>query len=103
MRSVHFRVSDEMYILIQRGSEDVGASVAHFCREAAIARAVLWEARRGYDWTDHEIWDTIMRQIEGIERHDTKLRAEAARSRRLGEQGRATDTQHGLQTPPPAE
>ena len=44
MRSVHFRVSDAMYILIQRGSEDVGASVAHFCREAAIARAVLWEA-----------------------------------------------------------
>jgi hypothetical protein len=44
MRSIHFRVSDGMYILIQQGSEDVGASVAHFCREAAIARAVLWEA-----------------------------------------------------------
>jgi hypothetical protein len=58
MRSVHFRVSDGMYILIQQGSEDVGASVAHFCREAAIARAVLWEARRGFDWTDPEIWTT---------------------------------------------
>jgi uncharacterized protein (DUF1778 family) len=40
MRSVHFRVSDDMYLLIQHGSEDAGASVAHFCREAAIARAV---------------------------------------------------------------
>ena len=28
MRSIHFRVSDGMYILIQQGSEDVGASVA---------------------------------------------------------------------------
>jgi uncharacterized protein (DUF1778 family) len=85
MRSVHFRVSDGMYILIQQGSEDVGASVAHFCREAAIARAVLWEARRGFDWTDPEIWSQVMAQIEKIEDHDSKLRAEQARQRRLGE------------------
>jgi hypothetical protein len=83
MRSIHFRVSDEMYILIQRGSEDVGASVAHLCREAAIARAVLWEARRGYNWTDPEVWDQIMDQIRQIETHDTRLRAELARQRRL--------------------
>ena len=82
MRSIHFRVSDGMYILIQQGAEDVGASVAHFCREASIARAVLWEARRGYDWTDPEVWDGVMRQIEAIEQHDTKLRAESARRRR---------------------
>ena len=73
-----------MYILIQQGSEDVGASVAAFCREASIARAVLWEARRGNAWTNSEIWDQIMRQIELIEQHDTKLRAESARRRRLG-------------------
>ena len=60
-----------MYILIQHGSEDVGASVAHFCREAAIARAVLWEARRGYNWTDSEIWDEIMEQLKQIQEHDT--------------------------------
>ena len=84
MRSVHFRVSDEMYILIQRGAEDVGASVAHFAREAAIARAVLWEARSGHQWTDPEVWDQIMSQIALIEQHDTKLRAESARQRRLG-------------------
>jgi uncharacterized protein (DUF1778 family) len=84
MRSIHFRVSDEMYILIQQGAEEVGASVAHFAREAAIARAVLWEARRGKEWTNSEIWDHIMRQIERMEEHDAKLRAEAARERRLG-------------------
>ena len=84
MRSVHFRVSDAMYILIQRGSEDVGASVAHFCREAAIARAVLWEARRGFDWTQPEVWDQVMEQLAGVEEHDTKLRAELARRRRTG-------------------
>jgi uncharacterized protein (DUF1778 family) len=84
MRSIHFRVSDEMYILIQQGAEEVGASVAHFVREAAIARAVLWEARRGKEWTNSEIWDHIMRQIERMEEHDAKLRAEAARLRRLG-------------------
>jgi uncharacterized protein (DUF1778 family) len=82
MRSVHFRVSDAMYILIQRGSEDVGASVAHFCREAAIARAVLWEARRGFDWTEPEVWEQIMKQLREVEEHDTRLRAELARRRR---------------------
>ena len=30
MRSIHCRVSYGMYILIQQGAEDVGASVAHF-------------------------------------------------------------------------
>ena len=72
-----------MYILIQQGSEDVGASVAQFCREAAIARAVLWEARRGFNWTDPEIWGQIMEQIERVEAHDTKLRATLARRRRV--------------------
>ena len=84
MRSVHFRVSDDMYILIQQGAEDAGASVAHFCREAAIARGVLHEARRGHAWTDSEIWDQIMRQVKRMEEHDIKLRAESARRRRLG-------------------
>jgi uncharacterized protein (DUF1778 family) len=83
VRSIHFRVSDGMYVLIQQGSEDVGASVAHFCREAAIARAVLWEARRGFSWTDPAVWDRIMEQIREVEDHDTKLRAELARQRRL--------------------
>jgi len=76
-----------MYILIQRGSEDVGASVAHFCREAAIARAVLWEARRGFDWTEPEVWDQIMEQLRAVEEHDTKLRAELARRRRTANEG----------------
>ena len=84
MRSIHFRVSDEMYILIQRGSEDVGASVAHFSREAAIARAVLWEARRGFNWTDPEVWGQIMERLREIESHDTLLRAKLAKDRRLG-------------------
>jgi uncharacterized protein (DUF1778 family) len=84
MRSIHFRVSDEMYILIQRGSEDVGASVAHFCREAAIARAVLWEGRRGFTWTNPEIWGQIMEQLREVEAHDARLRAKLARERRLG-------------------
>jgi uncharacterized protein (DUF1778 family) len=82
MRSIHFRVSDDMYILVQKGAEDVGASVAHFCREAAIARAVIWEARRGYDWTDHEIWAQVMQQVQQIEEHDTRLRGDVARERR---------------------
>jgi uncharacterized protein (DUF1778 family) len=104
MRSVHFRVSDGMYVLIQQGAEDVGASVANFCREAAIARAVLWEARRGHDWTDREIWEPIMRQVERIERHDTKLRAEAARRRRLEappRRGRPTPGRPRIRAPHP--
>jgi hypothetical protein len=72
-----------MYILIQQGAEDVGASVAQFCREAAIARAVLWEARRGFDWTDPEVWEPVMERIRQLEEHDTGLRAELARRRRV--------------------
>jgi hypothetical protein len=75
-------VSDEMYILIQRGSEAVGASVAHFCREAAIARAVLWEARTGTKWTDPEVWDDIMAAIHAIDEHDIKHGARVAREAR---------------------
>ena len=84
MRSVHFRVSDAMYILIQQGAEDTGGSVANFCRESAIARAVLWEARRGFNWTDPEVWGQIMEQIEQVEQQDAALRATLARRRRLG-------------------
>ena len=83
MRSIHFRVSDDMYVKIQQGSEDVGASVAHFCREAAIARAVLWEARRGFNWTDPAVWQRIMEQVREVDDHDTRLRAEQARQGRL--------------------
>lgn len=86
MRSIHFRVSDGMYILIRQGSEDVGASIAHFCREAAIARAVLWEARRGYNTTDPEIWNEIMERVREVEAHDARLRAALARGRRLSQQ-----------------
>ena len=70
-------------VLLQQGSEDVGSSVANFCREAAIARAVLWEARRGFNWTDPEVWDQIMEQLRRVEMHDAKLRADLARQRRL--------------------
>jgi hypothetical protein len=45
-----------MYIPIQQRSEDVGDSVAHFCHEAAIGRAVLGEARRGYNWRCAGLW-----------------------------------------------
>jgi hypothetical protein len=37
---------------------------------------VLWEARRGFDWTDPEIWDQIMEQVKQVEVHDTKLARE---------------------------
>jgi hypothetical protein len=55
--------------------------------EAAIARATLWEARRGFNWTDPEIWDQIMEQIKQIEDHDTRLRGELARQRREAASG----------------
>jgi hypothetical protein len=83
MRSIHFRVSDAMYVLIQQGSEDVGASVAHFCREAAIARAVLWEARRGFNWTDPAVWNRIMEQIREVDAQVSRFRAELAKRRLL--------------------
>jgi hypothetical protein len=82
MRSIHFRVSDGMYVLIQQGSEDAGASVAHFSREAAIARAVLWEARRGFKSTDPAVWEPILEQVREVDDH-ARLRAEMAQQRRV--------------------
>ena len=41
------------------------------------------EARRGFNWTDPEVWDQIMEQIRQIETHDARLRAKVARQRRL--------------------
>ena len=75
-----------MWVLIQQGSEDAGASLAHFCREAAIGRAVLWEARRGFKATDPAVWEPILEQIREIDDHDARLRAEIARQRRLEKQ-----------------
>jgi hypothetical protein len=51
---------------------------------------VLWEARRGYNWTDPQVWDQIMDQIRQIETRDTGLRAELALRRRLERTTRQT-------------
>lgn len=75
-----------MWVLIQQGSRDAGASVAHFCREAAIARAVLWEAGRGFKATDPAVWEPILEQIREVDEHDVRLRAEMARQSRLEKQ-----------------
>lgn len=82
MRSVHFRLSDSMYARVQEEAEHEGVSIAHFAREAAIARAAIYAARRGMRWGDPEGWDQLLKIIEQSDRKDAKLRAAAARRKR---------------------
>ena len=84
MRSVHFRVEDDLYMRIQEEAEQQDLSVASFARVATVARTILWGVRRGAPWADLEVWGEAMEIIEEIERRDTAARAKLARDRRSG-------------------
>ena len=82
MRSVHFRVEDDLYMRIQEEAEQQDLSVASFARVATVARTILWGVRRGAPWADAEMWGEATEIIEEIERRDTAARAKLARDRR---------------------
>ena len=84
MRSIHFRVEDDLYLRIQEEAEQQDLSVASFARVATVARALLWGVRRGAAWADVEAWGEALEIIEDIERRDTAARAKLARDRRVG-------------------
>jgi hypothetical protein len=83
MRSVHFRVEDDLYMRIQEESEQQDLSVASFARIATVARTILWGVRRGAPWADLERWGEAMKIIEEIESRDKAARAKLARDRRV--------------------
>jgi hypothetical protein len=84
MRSVHFRVEDDLYMRIQEEAEQQDLSVASFARVATVARTLLWGVRRGAPWADLEAWGEALEVIEDIERRDKAARAKLARDRRAG-------------------
>ena len=84
MRSVHFRVEDDLYLRIQEEAEQQDLSVAGFARVATIARAMLWGVRRGAPWADVEAWGEALDIIREIERRDIAARATLAAERRAG-------------------
>jgi hypothetical protein len=84
MRSVHFRVEDDLYMRIQEEAEQQDLSVASFARVATVARTLLWGVRRGAPWADLEAWGEAVDIIEDIERRDKAARAKLARDRRAG-------------------
>ena len=84
MRSVHFRVEDDLYMRIQEEAEQQDLSVASFARVATVARTLLWGVRRGAPWADLEAWGEAVEVIEDIERRDKAARAKLARDRRAG-------------------
>jgi hypothetical protein len=47
MRSIHFRVEDDLYMRIHEEADQQDLSVASFARVATIARTLLWAVRRG--------------------------------------------------------
>jgi hypothetical protein len=82
MRSIHFRVEDDLYMRIQEEAEQQDLSIASFARVATIARTILWGVRRGAPWADVDAWGGAVEIIEEIERRDTAARAKLARERR---------------------
>jgi hypothetical protein len=84
MRSIHFRVEDDLYMRIQEEAEQQDLSIASFARVATVARTLLWGVRRGAPWADLEGWGEATAIIEDIERRDTAARAKLARERRVG-------------------
>ena len=64
MRSVHFRVEDDLYMRIQEEAEQQDLSVASFARVATVARTLLWGVRRGAPWADLEAWGEATQIIE---------------------------------------
>jgi hypothetical protein len=84
MRSVHFRVSDDLYLRIKEEADEQGLSVASFARVATIARALLWGVRRGAPWADVEEWGDALDIIQEIEHRDVTARAKLGEERRTG-------------------
>jgi hypothetical protein len=89
MRSIHFRVEDDLYMRIQEEAEQQDLSIASFARVATVARTLLWAVRRGAPWADPEAWGEAVEIIEQIERRDTAARAKLAKDRRAGRTFRA--------------
>jgi hypothetical protein len=83
MRSVHFRVEDDLYMRIQEEAEQQDLSVASFARVATVARTILWGVRRGAPWADVEMWGEALEIIEEIEHRDKAARAKLATDRRV--------------------
>ena len=82
MRSVHFRVDDDVYMRIQEEAEEQDLSIAAFARVATIARALLWGVRRGAPWADVEAWGEALDIIQEVEHRDIAARAKLATDRR---------------------
>ena len=82
MRSVHFRVDDDLYLRIQEEAEVQDLSVAAFARVATIARTLLWGVRRGAPWADVDAWGEALDIIQEVEHRDIAARATVATDRR---------------------
>jgi hypothetical protein len=84
MRSIHFRVEDDLYMRIHEEADQQDLSVASFARVATIARTLLWAVRRGAPWADPEAWGQAVAIIQEIEQRDIAARAKLATERRTG-------------------
>jgi hypothetical protein len=84
MRSIHFRVEDDLYMRIQEEADQQDLSVASFARVATVARTLLWAVRRGAPWADLEAWGGALEIIQEIEQRDIGARAKLAAERRTG-------------------
>ena len=84
MRSIHFRVEDDLYMRIQEEADQQDLSVASFARVATVARTILWAVRRGAPWADVEAWGEALGIIQEIEDRDIAARAKLATERRAG-------------------
>ena len=84
MRSIHFRVEDDLYMRIHEEADQQDLSVASFARVATVARTLLWAVRRGAPWADLEAWGEALAIIQEIEQRDIAARSKLATERRTG-------------------
>jgi uncharacterized protein (DUF1778 family) len=62
-KSIHFRVADKMHNRISEEAEAMGVSLAEFCREAAVARAAVWAAKRARSWGSEADWKPVVEYL----------------------------------------
>lgn len=104
MRSIHFRVEDDLYMRINEEASQQDLSVASFARVATVARTLLWAVRRGAPWADPDAWGGAIEIIEEIEQRDIAARAKLAAERRAGRtfgEKLEHERQHAADSPAP--
>ena len=83
MRSVHFRVDDDLLTCASSGgSRGAGPVRCRLCAWWQRSPGRSWGVRRGAPWADVEAWEHALDIIQEVENRDITARAKLASERR---------------------